>query len=154
MKTIHILLAGSWLGTGICLVVIQAFMKVDSGGALLGADLAAKFLDDYVIIPTAMGTLVTALLYSLFTNWGWIKHRWLAVKWVICVVGIIFGTFWLGPWMNTQPPISAELGLAALNDPTYTHARTMDLWWGLVQISTLGLAVWLSIFKPWKARRN
>lgn len=153
LKGFHVFFAAAWLGAGICLVVSEAFVCTDRPGALYGIDLAAKFIDDFIIIPAAFGSLLTGLAYSLFTNWGWIKHRWVAVKWLINIGGIIFGTFWLGPWTNAQPPISARLDLAALADPVYRHAKTMDTWWGLAQVLTLALAVFLSVLKPWKAKK-
>lgn len=153
LKGFHVFFAATWLGAGVCLVVMQSFLGTDRPGALYGIDLALKFIDDFVIIPAAIGSLITGLIYSLFTNWGWIKHRWVAIKWFINLGGIIFGTFWLGPWVNSQSPISARLDLAALADPVYIHAQTMNTWWGLVQVSTLALAVFFSVLKPWKAKR-
>jgi hypothetical protein len=66
------------------------------------------------------------------------------------VAGIIFGTFWLGPWLNSLPPLSKQLGLGALSNPAYYHAATMNFFWSLVQMSSILFAVVISVFKPWK----
>jgi len=42
-----------------------------------------------------------AVVYSIFTNWGWFKHKWITVKWCINAFGMVLGTFWLGQWVNT-----------------------------------------------------
>ena len=66
--------------------------------------------------------------------------------------GIVFGTFYLGEWLNTLAPLSKEMGLAALEDPAYIENKNLNLHWSLVQVATLILAVFLSTLKPWKAK--
>ncbi|PKN27686.1 MAG: hypothetical protein CVU64_15410, partial [Deltaproteobacteria bacterium HGW-Deltaproteobacteria-21] len=90
--------------------------------------------------------------YSLKTNWGWFKHRWVTVKWVINLYGVIFGTFWLGPWLNSLPPIAKTQGIQALSDPVFVHNRTMLLVFGTFQAATCVFAVFVSVLKPWKTR--
>ncbi|HBR06724.1 MAG TPA: hypothetical protein DD766_06845, partial [Desulfovibrio sp.] len=94
--------------------------------------------------------------YGLLTPWGFFKQRWIVVKWIITVGGVVFGTFWLGPWLNSLGPISARLGLEALGDPAYVRAKSLNSLWGAVQTSTVVLAVFLSVLKPWgrKGRRD
>ena len=50
---------------------------------LYGINLSMKLIDDFVIIPGGVGSLLTGLLYSIFTNWGWFKHKWVTTKWAI-----------------------------------------------------------------------
>ena len=154
LKGIHIAFAGVWIGAGVCLVLMQIFLRASSGQMLYGIDISMKFIDDFIIIPGAFGSFLTGLIYALFTKWGFFKHRWIIVKWVINVGGIIFGTFWLGPWVNGMSPISGQIGLDALSHPTYLHNKTMNAWFGPVQVSTLIFAVIISALKPWKPRRT
>lgn len=153
LKAVHIFLAAGWVGAGVTLLLMGFCMEADTGGERFGLDRAMKFIDDFIIIPAANGTLLTAILYALFTGWGWFKHRWITVKWIICVGGILFGTFWLGPWLNTLPPISQAKGLEALNDPAYTRARFLNLTWGTVQVASLLFALVISTLKPWKKKK-
>jgi hypothetical protein len=150
LKGFHIAFACLWVGAGVSLLLMQMGMSATDGKTLYGIDLSKKFIDDFIIIPGAFGSLITGLLYSLFTNWGFFKHRWVTVKWIINVGGIVFGTFWLGPWLNSMPPISGALGLEALSDPTYVHCKTMNTWWGPLQVLTLIFAVFVSVLKPWR----
>ncbi|MFC1579603.1 hypothetical protein ACFL4N_01680 [Thermodesulfobacteriota bacterium] len=153
LKAFHIFFACIWIGAGVSLILMQMGMDATDGKVLYGIDISKKFIDDFIIIPGAIGSLVTGLLYSLFTNWGWFKNNWITVKWIINVGGIIFGTFWLGPWLNGCPPISEALGLGALSDPTYVHNKTMNMIWGPVQVGTLVFAAFISVLKPWKKKR-
>lgn len=152
LKGIHIVFAGAWVGAGFSLLLMQGFLHAMDGKMLYGIDVSMKFVDDFIIIPGAFGSFLSGLAYSLFTPWGFFKHRWITVKWIINVGGILFGTFWLGPWLNGMPPISAELGMSALQDPAYIHNKTMGLSFGLVQVGSLVLALFLSTLKPWKKK--
>lgn len=155
LKIAHLFFVCIWVGPGVTLVAMQLALAPGpegTGGMLHGIDTAMKFVDDYLIIPGAFGCLITGFLYSLLTNWGFFRHGWITVKWIITVGGILFGTFYLGPWINALPPASQELGLEALGDPAYLHNKTMNLIWGPVQVASLLFAVAISVLKPWKAK--
>jgi len=153
LKGFHVTFACLWVGGGLTLTLMQLAMHATIGGELYGIDRSMKFIDDFIIIPGALGSLLTGLLYSLFTNWGFFKHNWITVKWVINIGGIIFGTFWLGHWMNGMPPISETYGLGALSNPIYDHYKHMNTFWGSVQVTTLVFALFVSVFKPWSLRK-
>lgn len=152
LKVLHLFFVCIWVGPGVTLVAMQAAMSADSGGMLHGIDTSMKFVDDFLIIPGAFGCLITGLLYSLLTNWGFFRHGWITLKWIITVGGILFGTFYLGPWLNALPPASLELGLDALADPAYLRNKSLNSIWGPVQVATLIFAVAISVLKPWKAK--
>lgn len=110
------------------------------------------FIDIYIIIPGAFGVLLTGLIFSIWTHWGWFKHNWIIVKWIICLYGIIFGTYPLGPWMTGLARISKEKGLEALFDPVYLHNRSLLWTFGTFQAATLIFAVFITALKPWKKK--
>lgn len=133
-------------------MTVRAVSPPDSGAELFAANSAVKLIDDFIIIPAALGSLLTGLLYSIFTHWGFFRHRWVTVKWVITVATILFGTFWLGPWLNGLTAISGATGLAALQDPEYLRLRGMNTLFGYMQLSLLIATVFISVLKPWKNR--
>ena len=98
--------------------------------------------------------MLTGLLYSIWTRWGWFKHRWITVKWVICVFGVVFGTYPLGPWLEGMMHMAGDEGLAALSSPEYRHNQGMLMIFGTFQGLTITFAVFLSTLKPWKGRRK
>lgn len=148
LKAAHLLFAGLWVGGALGVLVIQ-----NGGGAaeaLAGRDMAARLVDDLVVIPGAVGSLFTGLIYSLFTPWGFFKHRWVTVKWFVTLYGVLFGTFFLGPWLNSLGPVSARLGAGALGDYGYMRARDLNTFWGGVQLALLLFALFISTLKPWR----
>ncbi len=152
LKILHLLLAALWLASAITLVLLPLFVQPERNDALYGAMLAMKFIDDFIIIPAANGCLLTGIVYGIWTHWGFFRHRWVIVKWVVTLYGIIVGTIWLGPWMNRMVVLAEELGGGALSNPEYLHMRSMNLLWGGIQAGTLLLALVVSVLKPWKKK--
>ena len=79
LKGIHILCACMWVGAAIILSFMNPFLKATDGMQLYGIDVSMKFIDDFIIIPGANGALLTGLVYSIFTGWGWFKHKWIMI---------------------------------------------------------------------------
>lgn len=150
MKAFHSLFACMWVGAAIVLSVKQFFVRGSSGGELYGILTTLDFIDIYIIIPGAIGVLLTGVIYSVWTRWGWFKHPWITVKWAICLYGVLFGTYPLGPWMSRLAHMSGDLGMAALHDPTFLHTRTMLFLFGTFQAATLVFAVFITALKPWR----
>ena len=149
LKAVHLLFGAVWASSGITLIALQLSLEPASGGELHGMLLAAKFIDDFMIIPGATGSLLTGLIYSIWTNWGFFKHRWITVKWIITVGGVLFGTFFLGVWLNSLPPIAAEMGMDALSDPLFVRNQSLNLTWGSLQVASVVFALIISALKPW-----
>jgi hypothetical protein len=154
LKIIHIVMVGLWIGGTLALILMMLFLGPgQSGGELLGYDLARKFVDDFIIIPGIMGCLFSGLLISLFTTWGFFKHRWVSVKWILTVACIIFGTFYLGPRINGQPLITTLQGASASTDPIYMAARFQNLVGGGFQLLAIIFMIVISVVKPWKKNK-
>ncbi len=159
LKGLHLLAVACWVGGGVSLLLLY-FLKdgVADGGALYGINQSIHHVDmNVIVIPGAFGCLFTGLAYSLLTGWGFFKHGWMIVKWIVTVSAILFGTFYLGPWETAMMDLSGSLGLEALDDPAYLENQRLNLFWGTVQVAILMATVFVSIFKPWKnlgARRQ
>lgn len=152
LKGIHLAAVACWIGGAVSLLTLY-FLKsgVDDGGVLFGINQSAHHVDLMVIVlPGAYGCLLTGLAYGLFTRWGFIRHGWVILKWVVTLTAILFGTFFLGPWETAMMNISGQLGLAALADETYLYNQHMNLTYGFAQTAVLLATVFVSVFKPWK----
>ena len=153
LKVLHLVCVSCWIGGAVSLLLLY-FLKsdIDNGQVLLGINQSIHHVDmAVVVIPGAIGCLITGLAYSTLSNWGFFKQRWLLTKWLITVSAILFGTFFLGPWETAMMNISAELGLAALTDQEYLYNQRMNLWFGTLQCVVLLFTVWISVFKPWRS---
>lgn len=152
LKSFHVFFASMWVGAAIVLSAKIFFISPSGGEELYGIHATMDFIDIFIIIPGAFGVLLTGIVYSVWTNWGWFRHRWIMVKWAICIYGIVIGTYPLGPWQTSLMDISKGKGLGALSDPTYLHNKHMLYVIGTFQVLTLVFAVFVSGLKPWEKR--
>ncbi len=148
LKLFHIFFAGLWLSSSITIALLTSLVSADEGTELLGIHRATKFIDDFVLIPAANGTWVTGLLYSLKTRVGWLKHRWVAIKWAIAISGILIGTFVLGPSLNALPALAGRLGTQALTSRDYRSSVGVLLYVSPLQVTMLLVALCFSVLKP------
>lgn len=156
LKGFHLIAVASWIGGAVSLLALY-FLKigVEDGGVLYGINKSIHHVDmNIVVIPGAVGSLLTGLLYSLFSNWGFFKHNWLTFKWIVTVTAILFGTFYLGPWETAMMEISGKIGIASLTDSTYLYNQQMNLIFGTLQVLVLIITVFVSILKPWKSKKQ
>ncbi len=153
LKCLHIYFGCVWVGCATTLTIMQFFVRPEDGSELYGIVATLDFIDLFILVPGAIGTFLTALVYSIWTNWGWFKHNWITVKWIICVFGLVFGTFWLGPWLSDMAAIAKQQGLKALNDPQYMNNQQNSIIFGTIQAITIIFAVFISTLKPWKRKK-
>jgi len=153
LKCFHIFFASLWVGGAVAINIMNFILKATDGMQLYGINISMKLVDDWIIIPGALGSLITGILYAIFTNWGWFKHNWIIVKLVINIFGVIFGTFWLGPWLNLLPELAKSEGLSALSNEMYIHNLKMLYVWGPFQTCTIVFALFISVLKPWKKKK-
>ena len=152
LKCLHIYFASVWVGCATTLTIMPFFVKPENGSELYGIVSTLDFIDLFILVPGAIGTFLTALVYSIWTKWGWFKHNWITVKWIICIFGIVFGTFWLGPWLSDMAHIAKDKGMEALNDSQYVSNRYNSMIFGTSQACTVIFAVLISTIKPWKKK--
>jgi glucose uptake protein GlcU len=156
LKGFHLVAVACWVGGAVALILLY-FLKdgVGDGSVLYGINRSIHHVDTFVVvIPGAIGCLITGLIYSSFSNWGFFKHAWLIFKWIVTVSAILFGTFFLGPWEKTMMQISGKLGISSLTDPAYLYNQKMNILFGAIQVLLLLITIFVSIFKPWKNKKD
>lgn len=153
LKAFHIFFSGAWVGAALSMLTI-AFLAgaPETGGELHGYAASVKLIDDYVIIASAMGSLFTGLLLSWLTHWGFFKYYWIIVKLAVTVGAVLFGTFFLGPWVNAIEAHSGLHGLASLQNAGFLSWFKMNLGFGSVQALLICAMVFISVLKPWGRR--
>jgi len=155
LKGFHLLAVSCWIGVAVSLISLYFLKKpVTDGAVLYGINQSIHHVDmSIVVVPGAIGCLLTGLGYSLFSNWGFFKHKWLTFKWIVTVTAIVFGTFFLGPWEAAMMDISGRIGILALGDNAYLWNQKMNLFFGTIQVLILMTTIFISIIKPWKTKK-
>ena len=154
LKSLHIIFALVWMSGAIAMILITYFADANTGAELLLKNKILLLVDDWMIIVGAMTTLAIGIIYGIFTNWGFFKHKWIIVKWIITVAEILFGTFAYHPRLEENIGKIAQLGEDVLQDPIYLSNASFMCISGFVQAGLLVFLVVISVFKPWKPKKT
>ena len=149
LKTFHLFAAILWIGCGVAMNLLRVAVTPTSPEGMSTLSLAIKILDDLLIFGGVIGILVTAIVYGIWTKWGFFRQRWLSVKWLLTIVMVLIGWIIMGPAVkgNVQSP---EWYLP--NMDTYDANLATSAVWGPVQLLLLTVVLIISVFKPWKAK--
>ena len=149
----HVGFAALWTGAVLSMFLLSLRnTKSDNPFVLNTLDSAINLLDDWVVIPAAIGSVATATFLCWMTNYGFTKFYWVITKWILTSGLVIFGTFWLFPWGNAAEKLSGQEGLQALENPVYTFDAKGVLCGTLIQILFLVVIMGISVLKPWGRR--
>ncbi len=155
LKGFHVLFAGIWVACG---VVILAFSlaagDLQNGDRLYMLNYLVDLIDMKILVPSAVLSLVTGLIYSLGTNWGFFKYRWLVFKWIVTVSIIVLGTIFTGPWIEEMVELSLKEGIAVLQNNHYLKINRNQFIMGIMMNGTLIITVFVSVIKPWNKKKN
>ena len=156
MVSVHVICAMGWVGS---VLAVLFLLSIRDGSALAQSyDISelCKKIDDQLIIPFAMLSLVSGLVLCSALNWGFVRHWWIVVKGLLTVSFIVFGTIALGPWLNQSAEIaSATSGatslMALLNqqDRLYLQLSHLLSVGVPIQLLLLLIVVVISYVKPW-----
>lgn len=151
LKIMHILVAMLWLSSVIILtVLVYISQDIHNAEALYMYTYIYYFIDMYVLTPAAIMTLITGILYSHYTPWGFSMHRWVMYKWFVTVSIILLGTFYLGPLAEKLLLIVENKELLALDDINYINGTNSLFYFGILNLLLLFSATVVAVIKPWK----
>jgi hypothetical protein len=86
----HIALAVGWIGA------VAGYIALDVAAAtgqdaqtLRAAYLAMELIAWYVIVPLALGSLLSGLVMSLGTKWGLFRHYWVLISLLLTIIATV-----------------------------------------------------------------
>lgn len=112
----------AWVGTGLSMMLIGLLKgHVPNGDEIYAFNAAIKLLDDFLIIPAAMGSLITGILLCWLTNWGFFKFNWIIFKLISTIAQILFGTFFgsLDQWSDSHSRSRTRSGASKYGIPLF-----------------------------------
>ncbi len=145
LKFFHVLFDAMWIGCGPVMLYLFLFRIQEHSHAIMTA---IQIIDLGVVVPSAAGSLITGVLFSIFTHWRFIKHRWIVLKYLINLIPASLGAFVQAPWLVRMLAISESFPANALADPEFHLLWSRFLIFTAIQWILLLTAVYLSIFKP------
>ena len=150
--TFHILFVAIWIGAALSAnLLLLSNDEMSTGDALYTLHLLIKKLD-ILIVPSGIGVLLTSILISTLTKWGFIKFKWMILLWIILLAQIIFGIVVMGPLTENTLAIAESEGLEALQNLAYSRDAAWLFIAGTLQVLVLAAGIWIVKFKPWGRR--
>jgi hypothetical protein len=109
-------------------------------------------ISDNVVKLGAQGTILLGAAYGFFTKWGFVKHKWLAVKWLLFIVQTFIGILVVDKLMVANLALLEAEKALALSDPIFLHNHYVRFYVVIGQIGLTLLALILSVLKPGRSR--
>jgi hypothetical protein len=111
-----------------------------------------NIISDNVVKMGAQGTILLGAVYGFFTKWGFIKHKWLAVKWILFIAQTFIGILVVDKLMMANLALLETEKVLALSDPIFIHNHYLRLYVVVGQIGLTLIALILSVLKPGRSR--
>lgn len=157
MLAIHLTASVGWIGA------IAAYLSLDLAAAtsqdpqtLRASYIGMGVIAGSVIVPLAIGSVVTGVIVSLGTKWGLVRHWWVTISLVLTVIATLVLFVETGT-------IAAYAAIAA--DPAASTNELRSL--GSTLVHSVGgalvllIVLFLNIYKPrgmtpygWRKQRN
>lgn len=148
IKILHLYCACLWGGSTASVTLAQCLFQPKNASELYASSLSATYVDYYIIAPSAIGCLLTGLMYAAVTRFGFFKYRWIIFKWATTISYLIFGLLWYMPWLEKS--VSNGLAWNASWIPVETipdHVVRITL--DVIQLFIVLAMVSVSVIKPW-----
>ncbi len=145
---VHVLCGAGWMGLDLgLLVLVVVGATSDSGPAVAAAYTAVRLVVPIVVPVLAGGMMITGVLLGWGTKWGLLEWTWVFVK---LVIGLVLTALVFVLLVPGALGIPHELGgdAAAVRDSVGAAAQDL-LFPPVVSFTALGVALVLSIWKPW-----
>lgn len=154
LKIFHLLGVCCWLGGAMAMLLLNInSASANAPGMLYGINFSSHVIDLWIVVFFGVYVcLATGLLYGLFTPWGFFRHIWVSVKWIITAACFMSGCLFLGAWENEMLAMSQSLGEIALQNQDYLLVRKKHFFLSIAQISLLISMLAISVIKPWKKK--
>lgn len=150
LKILHLISVALWFGGVVSLVALILQTNLTDFEKVNITYSSMKMIDQTVIRNGGQGIFITSIIYSIWTSWGFFKHKWIVVKWIVFLTQMIFGIFFLNGWVEQNIELlHAEKALALSNQIFINNHMNLKI--GLVcQSIIIVLIIWVSVIKPWK----
>jgi len=152
LKMLHILLIVLFLGGILSSFALLTNLDLSNFNDVYTTYKIFNTISDNVVKIGAQGTILLGAIYGFFTKWGFIKHKWLAVKWILFIAQTFIGILVVDELMVANLALLETEKVLALNNPTFLHHHYLRLYVVVAQIGLTLLALVLSVLKPGRSR--
>lgn len=150
LRVLHVLSASIWFGSVVCIGGLAAicFFRLSESDFLTIAP-CIPVLYRSVVMPFAVFTIIQGIVYGIFSNWGFFKHKWVLFKWcLVLLTGLCTGMGGIGQMFSVLDKVKMSGFLGGLADGGPV------LFFISLQVLFMLIMIILSVFKPKKRDKN
>ena len=152
LKMLHILMIVLFLGGILSSFALIINLDLSNYTDVYLTYKSFNIISDHIVKMGAQGTILLGAVYGFFTKWGFIKHKWLAVKWILFIAQTFIGILIVDKLMVANTALLEVEKIMALSDPIFLHNHFLRLYVVMGQIGLTLLALILSVLKPGRRR--
>jgi hypothetical protein len=146
MKMVHVICSQIWFGTVWCIFIYALYCfnnNFEKNTAIKFIEII-PFLYQRAIMPFALVCVIQGIIYGIFTQYGFIKYKWIIAKWVLTIFVIICtGIGGIGQIFSIIGKINyGEINVLTMNDGKLFFVFIIG------QIIFLSTMTIISIIKP------
>ena len=150
LKILHLLFAVMWFGGVMALVSLLLGTHPTTPEMMYMSAKDHLVIDELFLIPGGFGIVITSLTYSILTKWGFARHRWILVKWMLTILLVVLGKAYMGVVLERNFAYAGQiLNDSAATEPFFKNIHGVAVA-GIVQLIGFTIVLVLSVTKPWK----
>ncbi len=149
LRVLHLLSSCIWFGATVCIGVLAVicFFYLNETDFLIAAPIIPE-LYKILILPAAVFTILQGFVYGFFTKWGFFRHRWVVLKWILILLLI--------PCIGVGGIAHLFSAIKKINTSGFTGGFVdggLVLLFISLQILIMLIMFGISVFKPMKKKR-
>lgn len=149
LVAIHVISVASWIGGTLGMILLGIYLRSAASAEQLAYILGSmEVIDENLLKYPALLTLLTGVLLSIWTQWGLVKHYWVAIKLVLTVITIMLGILFLDDWTASLAVLIDDLGFATLQNQTFQTTWLSIIMMACFNLLCLLLMVFITYYKP------
>lgn len=150
LKIFHLIFAIMWIGGVMALICVEMGSSPKNNEMVYMSAIDQLIIDEFFLIPGGIGIVITAIKYAIFTKWGFWKHNWLKVKWLLTIALVIIGAGYMGMLIKENVAyIEGVMPTTEYLAQYWINVRNIAIA-GIIQMVGFISIVIISVFKPWK----
>jgi hypothetical protein len=147
MKSLHLFIVFTFSGGILAASVLVFLTDWRSAAAAVASTLSLQLIFNDLVRIGAVGSVLVGICYGQFTQWGFLKHRWIALKWAVLIAQVAVGIGVVDRAITGNVAVAIS-GAAVIGDPGFaSRLGMMRLALGF-QLVMVVIAILLSVYKP------
>jgi len=152
LKMLHLLMIVLFLGGILSSFALMMKLDLSNFDDVYMTYKNFNVISDNIVKMGAQGTILLGAVYGFFTKWGFIKHKWLALKWILFIIQTFVGILIVDKLMVANLTLLETEKVLALSNPVFIHNHSLRFYVVIAQIGLTLFALILSVLKPGRSR--